>query len=41
MSFTEIIFGTPDIKKTSESEYATDTQGDAQDVPMDEDSTSD
>ncbi len=38
MSLTEILFGTPDIPKTSESGDVTDTRGDAQDVPMHEDS---
>jgi hypothetical protein len=41
MSLTEILFGTPDIQKTSASEDSTDARGDAQDVPMDENSASD
>jgi hypothetical protein len=41
MSLTEILFATPDIQKASESGDATDALGDAQDVPMDEDSALD
>ncbi len=41
MSMPEILFGTPDIQKASESGDATDARDDAQDVPMDEDSVSD
>ncbi len=38
---TEILFGTPDIQKASKSGDATDAQGDAQDVLMNEDSALD
>ncbi len=38
---TEFLFGTPDIQKALESRDATVAQGDAQYVPMDEDSASD
>ncbi len=41
VSFTSILFGTPDIQKASESGKATDARGDAQDVPLDEDRASD
>jgi hypothetical protein len=41
LSLTEILFGTPDIEKTSESGDATHARGDAQGVVMDEDSASD
>ncbi len=40
MSLTEILFGTPDIQKASESGIATDARSDREDVPMDEDSAS-
>ncbi len=36
--FDRNLFGTPDIQKALKSGDATDAQGDAQDVPMDEDS---
>ncbi len=41
MHLTEILFGSPDIQQASESGGATDARGDAQDVPMDEDSALD
>jgi hypothetical protein len=37
----KILFGTLDIQKALESGNATDAQGDAQDIPIDEDSASD
>ncbi len=41
MSLTKNLFGTPDSQKASESGDAKDARGDAQHVPMDEDSASD
>jgi hypothetical protein len=41
MSLREILFGTPDIQKASDSRDATDARGDAQGVPIDEDNASD